>query len=194
MLVQNWAELIIQKSHKWIPLAFSSMRLRWCSYRVRSFAMWLERMKVGATSYILQKHLIYTRSYIAKQAEGFLSKGEGREYLGTWYITAKFNCKGREVGPMGLLGYGCLENIGAKKWQSFPDKALLQHTSFAQMACFLTMPCLGCVRAAGLGFRMNHLQSQPKQGHFVGMQNKPLKTQSIWSPLLNVLSGKAAIP
>lgn len=93
-----------------------------------------------------------------------------------------------------LKGTGQLENIVTKKSQSLPDKALLQTTRLAQMACLLTVPCLGCVRAAGLGFRMNHLLSQPKQGHFVGMQNKPLKTQSIWSPLLNVLSGKAAIP
>lgn len=55
MLIQNQAELIIQKSHQCIPLAFSSMRLGWCGYRVGNFAIWLERMKVGSTSCILHQ-------------------------------------------------------------------------------------------------------------------------------------------
>lgn len=49
MLIQSWAELIIQKSHKWISLVLSSMRLGWCSDRGRNFAIWLERSKSGSS-------------------------------------------------------------------------------------------------------------------------------------------------
>lgn len=63
MLIQNWAEVIIQKSHKWIPLAFSSMKLGWCSSEVRNFDMWLGRMKVGSTFYTSWKHRnLYSRA------------------------------------------------------------------------------------------------------------------------------------
>lgn len=81
--------------------------------------------------------------------------------------------KAQGLDPQDFGVTGWLENTVTKKLQSPPDKALLQPTCLAQMACLLTVPCLRCVRAAGLGFRMNHLRSQPKQGHFVGMQNKP---------------------
>lgn len=123
---------------------------------------------------------------------GFSGKGEGRESGGRWEITAEFICQGREVGPTGLWDYWLPGICSAQgrtvfSWQSTPPA----HSSSTDGG-FLTHPA--CVRAAGLGFRMNHLLSQPKQEHFVGMQNKPLRTQSIWSPLLNVLSEKAAIP
>lgn len=50
VLMQSWAELIIDKSHQWIHLAFSSMRLGWGSHTSRNFATSLERIKPGATS------------------------------------------------------------------------------------------------------------------------------------------------
>lgn len=110
--------------------------------------------------------------------------GDGRELL-------NLSAKAEGLDPQDFGIAGCLEYAVPKEGQCFPDKALLLPT-LQHRWWFLTHPA--CVRAAGLGFRMNHLLSQPKQGHFVGMQNKPLKTQSIWSPLLNVLSEKAAIP
>lgn len=62
LLTQSWAQLIIHKSHKWIPLAFSSIRLGWGSHTGRNFATWLERIKPGATSSIWQQCLICTWS------------------------------------------------------------------------------------------------------------------------------------
>lgn len=38
VLLQSWAELIVHKSQKWIPLAFSSVRLGWGSHTGSNFA------------------------------------------------------------------------------------------------------------------------------------------------------------